>query len=235
MAELRSFIIGVTIAAVVLGIAYVAFGMGGDDNDSPTIRQLTTPTAAANRTTTPTNTRPPNATTGPTGATGAALTQPPAATQATAPTATRTAVPIATATTAPVATQPPAATATPAGTSPALYGQRLTNLQAQVQYAQSQANAPNPADAGWKQNSITAAQNIQALAASLTGAPAPACASSIHGTVTSGANTASAGATSLINGANSGDTGAISSAAGQFATALQSINAGITGVNNSCG
>jgi hypothetical protein len=233
VAELRSFIIGVTIAAAVLAVAYVAFGMGGDDGGSPTIRQLTTPPVTTNRTTTPTNTRPPGTTTTPSGTTQP--TQAVAATQPAAnPTATRTAVPIATATTAPAATQPPAATATPAGTNATAYKTTLNSLIAQVDYARGVSASPHPTDANWKQNATLAAQNIQALASSLTSAPPPSCAASVHGSVTSGANTAKSAAGALISAANAGDAGAASATSGQFSSALQSLTPALNSLGG-CG
>jgi hypothetical protein len=230
VAELRSFIIGVTIAAVVLGIAAVAFGaFDGGDGGSPSVTVLGTATPARTAVASPTRSG-----TSPAGTTGTpALTQAPVNTVA--PTATRTQVPIATATATRVAqpTTPPA-TPTPAGTSVALYKQRLSDLSAQTNYALGQANSPNPDDAGWKQNSIAAAQNIQALASAINSAPPPSCAAGVHSTVSSGATQASSGAGLLISGAYSGDSTQISQAAGTLGSALQAIYAGISGVNSSC-
>ena len=103
-----------------------------------------------------------------------------------------------------------------------------------MQYALGVANAPNPQDATWKANALGAAQNIQALAAAINGAPPPSCAASAHTTVSSGATQASTGAGQLQSGANSGDSGAISQAAGSFSSAAQALNSGIAGVNGAC-
>ncbi|HEX5140032.1 MAG TPA: hypothetical protein VFX19_03745, partial [Dehalococcoidia bacterium] len=75
MAELRSFIIGVTIAAVVLGIAAVAFGaFDGDNGGSPSVTVLGTATPARTAVASPTRSG-----TSPAGTTGTpALTQAPA-------------------------------------------------------------------------------------------------------------------------------------------------------------
>jgi hypothetical protein len=180
VSEIRSFIIGVVVAGVLLGIVAIALGaFGGDDEDPATARLLTTPVATATSQSVPdigTTALP----------TLAATTQP-------SPTAEPTEETAPEPTEAPTNTPEPEPTADPVSIYVALVSPYVNDLLAQIDYLVGQGSA-NPS------GSTQSAQIVQSLAGSLQSLSPPACLSSAHGTLSTGAGNASAAAGQLIAG-----------------------------------
>jgi len=230
VAELRSFIIGVTVAGAVLLIGGLAFGLFGDDTSgSPSVRLLGTPPAT--RTPAPAATRdpseftpvPPTSTSGvPAGGTPGAGETPGGIQTATptlevAPTVEATEVP-------PVVN--------PVSEYVASANQYAPPLLAQVEYLIGNANAPAIASQDWRTFTLESAQNIQALAGALAGLAAPGCVSGAHGTLVAAANQASAAAGQVIAGVNANDAAAVSAAAGGLGASRDLVGAAVTEVSN---
>lgn len=239
MAELRSFIIGVTIAGAVLLVAGLAFGLfSSGSGDSPSVRLLGTPPAT--RTPAPAATRspseltpvPPTATSGiPAGETPANGT-PANGTPAVSPTES----PIQTAT--PTLGVAPTAVATPTpATNPVVVyvdtaNQYTPSLVSQVDYLIGNVNAPAMSDANWRNYTTQSAQNIENLAANLASISAPACVSSAHGSLVAAANQASAAAAQVIAAINANDTGSLQATSGPLSNARDAINVAVTKVSS---
>ena len=237
MAELRSFIIGVTIAGAILLVGGLALGLfGGDSSGSPSVRLLETPPAT--RTPPPAATRDPSELTpvpeNPTSEVPAGDDTPVAGET---PDAIQTATP--TLEVAPTVADPSAAepTATPPSTDPVVEyvngaNQYTPALLAQIEYLLGNASAPNVAAEDWRTFTLESAQNLQALAGSLAGLSAPGCVSGAHGSLAAAANEASAAAGQVIAGVEANDAAAVSAAAGSLGTARDLVGGAVTEVSN---
>ena len=244
MAELRSFIIGVTIAGALLLFAGLAFGLfGSDSSGSPSVRLLGTPPAT--RTPAPGATRSPSEFTAvvptetPAVPAGETPTVPAGETPATGetPSAIQTATP--TLEVAPTEAATAAPTATPQVNETGAYidsaNQYTPALVAQVEYLISNVNAPSVNDPSWQAFTLESAQNIQGLAAGLAGISAPACVSAAHGSLVAAANQASASAGGVIAAVQAGDAGAASAAGGGLVAARDAINGAVATVSSTVG
>lgn len=215
MAEIRSFLIGIVVAGVLLGIVALALGaFGGDSEGSPTARLLGTPPASATvratqrpvTTALPTTvaTRPPSPT--------VAATSP-----ATTPTTQVTAA--ATSTPKPQPTQNPV-TAYVNAASPV-----VTDLVAQIDYlaGQGTANATG---------STLAAGTVKSLAVRLQGISAPACLSAGHATLTQGAGSANSAADQLIAALANSNNAAAQTALSNLSAAKATLNQGAAAIQS---
>ena len=218
MAELRSFVLGVVLAGVVLGFAAVVFGAFGEGSSkTPSVVLLTTPTPAE---------------TTPASATGVSAANTPVAPQNTQPPApSPTSPPPATPTPAPTNTAPPqptvAPTATPSVSPSQVYvvgaAPVVNGLVSQVSYLIERANAPALEDSTWQQFTNQAAQNVQTLAAQANSLSAPACLASAHATLVQGANAANAAANQLLAAAAAGNETQVTQAGGALSAANATI------------
>ena len=233
MAELRSFIIGVTIAGLVLLVAGLAFGLFSDDSSgSPSVRLLGTPPAT--RTPAPAATRDPSEFTpvAPTATSEAPAETPGAETPATGetPGGIQTATP--TLEVAPTAE----ATPEPEVNTVAVYvdtaNQYTPGLVGQIDYLIGNVNAPNITSEEWRNFTLDSAQTVQGLAAALAGVAAPACASDAHGTLVAAANQASVSAGQVIAAVNAINASAATAASGGLGAARDAINGAVVNVSN---
>ena len=215
MAEIRSFVVGVVVAGVLLGIVALALGaFGGDSEGSPTARLLGTPPASSTvratqrpaTTALPTTvaTRPPSPT--------VAATSP-----ATTPTPQTTAA--ATSTPKPQPTQNPV-TAYVNAASPV-----VTDLVSQIDYLVGQGTG-NPS------GSTLAAGTVKGLAGRLQGIAAPACLSAGHGTLTQGAGAAGSAADQLITALGNSNDAAAQTALSNLSAAKATLNQGAAAIQS---
>jgi hypothetical protein len=237
VAELRSFIIGVTIAGAVLLFAGLAFGLFGDDNGgSPSVRFLGTPPAT--RTPPPAVTRAPSEFTPvpptstpvvPAGETPGAETAVPGTTE----------IPIQTATPTLEVAPTAAATATPEVNTVAVYVDTANlytpGIVAQIDYLIGNVNAPNITSAEWRSFTTESAQAVQGYAASLAGVAAPACVAGAHGSLVTAANQASASAGEVITAVNANNGSAATAASVGLSAARDAINNAVANVSNTIG
>jgi hypothetical protein len=235
VAELRSFIIGVTIAGLFLLVGGLAFGLFGDDTSgSPSVRLLGTPPAT--RTPPPATTRDPSELT----------PVPPSATSETATTGTQAAgnTPSAIQTATPTLEVAPTADVEPTEAPPvvdpvddyiAAANQYAPALLAQIEYLLGNASAPNITATDWRTFTLESAQNIQALAGALAGIAAPGCVSGAHGSLVAAANEASAAAGQVAAGVNANDAAAVGAATGPLGAAQSLVGGAVTEVSNTLG
>ena len=215
MAEIRSFVVGVVVAGVLLGIVAIALGafsseggnspqaivIGGTPPASPTARAtqrpVTTalPTVAATRQVSPT----------------AAATNP-----ATSPTAQATA--------AATKTPSPQPTANPVAAYVSAVSILVTDLGAQIDYVAGQGSA-NPS------GSTTSAGIIKEKAAAIQALSPPACLSSADATLTQGASSASAGADQLIAALSASNQALVSAAISTLTSAKATLGQGAAAVS----
>lgn len=178
MAELRSFLIGVVVAGVLLGIVALALGaFSGEGEEAPTARLLGSPAPSVT----------PRATEGP---------------DIVVPTVAPTEVPLPTQTPVPESPTPqptptpePQPTADPVSLYLAVAQPAVADLDAQMGYVIGQGSQ-NPG------GSIQSAQIIKDKAAQLQSASPPACLASAHDTLVQAAVAASAAADQLIAALN---------------------------------
>lgn len=234
MAELRSFVIGVAIAAGILGIAAVAFGaFGGDDDGSPGIVLLGSP--AASDTQAPAPTREPSEPDG-------ESTQPPSLEETPTPEAEQEPEPEqepdpeTEPTVAPteVSEPEPEPTVEPVSdfASYAASASPLTeSLVGQLVYLAGNASAPAIDNPDWNAFTLQAAQAVTSLAGSINALQPPPCAAGAHGTLAASAGQASQAASNLIAAVNAGDAAGVSATAGALAAANQAVSDGVAAVN----
>jgi hypothetical protein len=216
MNEIRSFLIGIVVAGVVLGIIALALGaFGGDSEGAPTARVIgTLPASATARATQ----RPATTALPTTVATRPASPTVAATTPATTPTAQATAS-AATSTPKPQPTQNPV-TAYVNAASPV-----VTDLVAQIDYLVGQGTA-NPT------GSTVAAGTVKSLAARLQGISAPACLSAGHATLTQGAGAAGSAADQLTAALGSSNDAAAQAALGNLSAAKTTLNQGAAAIQS---
>jgi hypothetical protein len=214
VAEIRSFIVGVVVAGVLLGIVAVALGaFSSEGEESPTARLLGTPPASptVRATQRPATTALPTvAATRPVSPTAAATSP------ATSPTVQATAAP--TNTTAP---QPTANPATAYTSAASVY---VTDLGAQIDYVAGQGSA-NP------DGSKASAAIIKEKAAAIVALNPPACLSNADATLTQGANAASAAADQLIAALGASNQAAVSTAISNLNSAKATLGQGASAVS----
>jgi hypothetical protein len=212
VAELRSFLIGVIVAGVLLGIVAVALGaFGGDDSDPTTARLISSPVATSTAQTSP----GPDTTALPT---LAATTQPSPTTAATAGATTEP-------TAAPTDTPAPEPTADPVSIYVAVVSPYVTDLLAQIDYVVGQGSA-NPS------GSTQSAGIIKEKAAQVQNLSPPACLSSAHGTLSSGSGSASASADQLIAALDSGNDSLVQAALSGLSSARGTLAQGAAEVSS---
>jgi hypothetical protein len=230
VAELRSFIIGVTIAGAVLLIGGLAFGLFGEDSSgSPSVRLLGTPPA--------TRTPPPAATRDPSQLTPVPPTPTSQVPASGSPGAATTPSTIQTATSTLEVAPTLEPTETPPPVDPVVEyvdtaNQYTPALLAQIEYLISNAAAPNVAAPDWRSFTLESAQNLQSLAGALAGLSAPACVSAAHGSLIAAANQASSAAGQVIAAVNANDAAAVSAAGGALAAARDLVGSAVTEVSN---
>jgi hypothetical protein len=212
VAELRSFLIGVVVAGVLLGIVAIALGAFSDD-DGPRVaaRLLTSPTAGA----TTQATSGPETTVIPT---LAPTTQP-------SPTAEATEAPGAEPTAAPTDTPEPEPTADPVNQYLAVIQPIVGDLDVNIEYVIGQGSA-NPS------GSTQAANTILGLAGRMGAASPPACLSSANATLVQGANEAAAAANQLIAALSASDSGATQAALSAMGVARNTLGQGAAAVSS---
>jgi hypothetical protein len=244
MAELRSFIIGVTIAGIVLVFAGLVFGVfGSSGGNSPSVRLLGTPPAT--RTPAPATTRSPSEFTP---VVPTAISQlPPAETPGEGTPAAETPLPgvptspLQSPTPTPTLEVAPTAapTATPQTNEVTVYvdsaNQYTPSLVAQIEYLIGNTSAPAVGDPSWKSFTLESAQYVQGLAGSLASIPAPACVASAHGGLVAAANQASAAASQVAAAVNADNPGAVTSAGAGLAGARDAINSAVADVSATIG
>jgi hypothetical protein len=214
VAEIRSFIVGVVVAGVLLGIVAVALGaFSSEGEESPTARLLGTPPASP----TVRATQRPATTALPT----VAATRPVSPTAAATSPATS---PTAQATAAPTNTPAPQPTANPATAYANAVAVVVPDLGAQIDYIAS-AGSSNPS------GSTQAANTVKSLAARILGLSAPACLSTAHGTLTQGANSANAAADQLIAALGANNQAAVSTAISNLNSAKATLGQGAAAVS----
>ena len=216
MAELRSFLIGIIVAGVVLGIIALALGaFGGDSEGAPTARVIGTPLASATAKATQ---RPVTTALPTTVATRLASPTVAATTPATTPTTQPTAA-------AATSTPKPQPTANPVTAYVNAASPVVTDLVAQIDYLVGQGTA-NPS------GSTQAAATVKSLAARLQGIAAPACLSAGHGTLTQGAGSASSAADQLIAALGASNNAAAQTALGNLSAAKATLNQGAAAIQS---
>ena len=212
MAELRSFLIGVIVAGVLLGAVAVALGaFGGDDSNPTTARLISSPVATSTAQTSP----GPDTTALPT---LAATTQP-------SPTAGATEGPTAEPTEEATNTPEPEPTADAVSVYVGLASVYVSDLLAQIDYVVGQGSA-NPT------GSTQSAGIIKEKASQMQSLSPPACLSSAHGTLSSGAGSASAGADQLIAALDSGNDSLVQAALSSLSSARATIAQGAAEVSS---
>jgi hypothetical protein len=234
VAELRSFLVGVVIAGVVLLLAGIAFGLfGGDSNGSPSVRLLGTPPAT--RTPAPPATRNPSEftpvvpvdTVAPAGGGTPAAGQTPAGGETPNPIQTATATlevaPTAAATTAPAVNEVQVYVDTANQYTPALV--------AQLTYLAGNASAPNLASTDWVNFTLESAQSVQTLASAVAGISAPACLSSPHSALVAAANQASGAAGQVIAAVTATDANGVSASAGAVTSARDAVDSAVSTIS----
>jgi hypothetical protein len=239
VAELRSFIIGVTIAGILLLIAGLAFGLFSEDSSgSPSVRLLGTPPAT--RTPPPAVTRDPSQITpipptetsvvpaGETPDAGTPIVETPPAGET--PGGIATATP--TLEVAPTAV----ATSTPEVNTVTVYvdsaNQYTPALVGQIDYLLGNINSPNITSAEWRNFTIESAQAIQGYAAALGGLAAPGCVANAHGALVSAANQASASAGAVISAVNSINASAATAQSGALASARSGVDSAVASISS---
>jgi hypothetical protein len=211
VAELRSFLIGVVVAGVLLGIVALALGaFSGNDNNGAVARLLTTPAASP----TVRSTQGPDTTVLPT---LAPTTQP-------SPTATPTPE-AAEPTVAPTNTPAPQPTVDPVSAYVSLVSTYVGDLDAQIDYLAGQGNA-NPT------GSTQSAGVVKDRAALLQNVSPPACLSAAQGTLAQGAGEASAAADQLIAALASSDAGGVQTALSALSVARGTLAQGAAAVSS---
>lgn len=214
MAEIRSFIVGVVVAGVLLGIVAVALGaFSSEGEESPTARLLGTPPASP----TVRATQRPATTALPT----VAATRPVSPTAAATSPATS---PTAQATAAPTNTTAPQPTANPATAYANAVAVAVPDLGAQIDYIASTGSS-NPS------GSTQAANTVKSLAARILGLSAPACLSTAHATLTQGANSASSAADQVIAALGASNQAALSTAISNLNSAKATLGQGASAVS----
>jgi hypothetical protein len=238
VAELRSFIIGVTIAGIVLLVAGLAFGLFGDDSSgSPSVRLLGTPPA--------TRTPPPAATRDPSQITPVATVETPVVVPGGETTVAGT-VPagetpggIATATATLEVAPTEAPTATPEVNTVQVYIDEANaytpGLVAQLDYLIGRTGSPDVGNEGWRNDVLVSAQDIQTRASVLAGIAAPGCVAGAHGTLVAAANQASSAAGAAASAASAQDAGAASAASGSLGDARSAVNSAVGEVSAAIG
>ncbi len=214
MAEIRSFIVGIVVAGVLLGIVAIALGaFSSEGEESPTARLLGTPPASptARATQRPATTALP--TTAPT-------RQPSPTVSATNPATS----PTSQATAAASATPAPQPTANPVTAYVSAASIIVTDLGAQLDFLIG-AGSSNPS------GSTQAAGTVKSLADRLQGLSAPACLSSAQSTLSQGAGTANTGADQLIAALGSSNQAAVSAAITTLSNAKATLGQGAAAVS----
>ncbi len=210
MPELRSFLIGVVVGGVLLGIVAIALGaFSGDDYDPVVARLLGSPVATATPRVTPalhTTALP----------TLAPTTQPsPTQTDGTAPEPTKE----------PTSTPEPQPTVDPIDLYLAIIQPIIGDLDANVAFLIGQGSS-NPA------GSTLAANTIKDLAARMASASPPACLSTAHGTLIQGSNQAVAAADQLLAALSASSGGLVQVALTAMATARSTLGSGTAAVSS---
>jgi hypothetical protein len=214
VAEIRSFVVGVVVAGVLLGIVAVALGaFSSEGEESPTARLLGTPPASP----TVRATQRPATTALPT----VAATRPVSPTAAATSPATS---PTAQATAAPTNTTAPQPTANPATAYANAVSIAIPDLGGQIDYIAA-AGSSNPS------GSTQAANTVKSLAARILGLSAPACLSTAHATLTQGANAATAAADQVIAALGASNQAALSTAISNLNSAKATLGQGASAVS----
>ncbi len=210
MAELRSFLIGVVVAGVLLGIVAIALGaFSSDDSDPVVARLLGSPVATA----TPRATPGLQSTALPT---LAATTQPsPTPTEGVAPEPTEE----------PTSTPEPQPTVNPIDLYLAIIQPIVGDLDTNIAYVIGQGSS-NPA------GSTQAANTIKDLAARMVAASPPACLSAAHDTITQGSAQAATAADQLLAALSASDDGLVQVALSAMGTAVSTLGSGAASVSS---
>lgn len=215
MAEIRSFVIGIVVAGVLLGIVALALGaFGGDSEGSPTARLLGTPPASA----TVRATQRPATTALPT----TVATRPPSPTVAATSPAT---TPTPQVTAAATSTPKPQPTQNPVTVYANAASPLVTDMIAQIDYLVGQGTA-NPG------GSLQSAAIVKEKAGQLQSIVAPACLTSAHGTLKQGAAGAGQTADQLIAALNASNNAAAQTALNNFSSAKSTLQQGASAVQS---
>jgi len=210
VAELRSFLIGVVVAGVLLGIVAVALGAFSDEDSDPiSARLLGSPVATSTPRVTP----------------GPDTTALPTLAPTTQPSPTPTEGPEAEPTEEPTATPEPEPTADPISVYVGLVSPYVSDLIAQIDYVVGQDSA-NPA------GSTQSAGIIKERAAQLQNLSPPACLSSAHGTLSTGAGNAAAAADQLIAALAASNEGLVDAALSALSSARGTLGQGASEVSS---
>jgi hypothetical protein len=210
VAELRSFLIGVIVAGVLLGIVAVALGAFSGDDSPTTSARLLDGTEA-----TPTPSAVPDVGT----------TALPTLAPTTQPSPTPAEEPSAEPTEEPTDTPEPEPTTDPVDLYLAIVQPIVGDLDANIAYVIGQGSQ-NPS------GSTQAANTIKDLAGRMNAASPPACLSSAHATLVQAANEASAAADQLIAALGASDSGLVQTALSAMDTARGTLGSGAAQVSS---
>jgi hypothetical protein len=210
VAELRSFLIGVVVAGVLLGIVALALGaFSGGDSDPVAARLLGSPVATATSAVTP----------------GPETTALPTLAPTTQPSPTPTEGPPPEPTEAPTNTPAPEPTVDPISAYVGLVSPYVSDLLAQIDYMIGQGSA-NPT------GSTQSAGIVKERATQLQNLSPPACLSSAHGTLSTGAGNASAAADQLIAALSSSNDALVQTALSAMSSARGTLSQGASEVSS---
>jgi len=210
VAELRSFVIGVVVAGVLLGLVAVALGaFSGDDSDPVAARLLGTPPASPTPRVTP----------------GPDTTALPTLAPTTQPSPTATEGPEAEPTEEPTNTPEPEPTADAVSVYVGVASPYVADLLAQIDYLVGQGSS-NPT------GSTQSAGIVKDRGAQLQNLSPPACLSSAHGTLSQGAGNASAAADQLIAALEASNDGLVQAALGNLSSARDTLAQGAAAVSS---
>jgi hypothetical protein len=209
VAELRSFVIGVVVAGVLLGIVALALGaFSSNDSDPVAARLLGSPVATATARVTP----------------GPVTTVLPTLAPTTQPSPTATEGPAAEPTDAPTNTPEPQPTTDPVSLYVGLVSPYVSDLTAQIDYLVGQGSA-NPT------GSTQSAGIVKERAGQLQSLSPPACLASAHGTLSTGAGNASVAADQLITALSASNDGLVQAALSLLSSARGTISQGASEVS----
>ena len=210
MAELRSFIIGVVVAGVLLGLVALALGaFSGDDSDPVAARLISSPVATSTQDTT----------------TGPETTVLPTLAPTTQPSPTVTEGPAEEPTEAPTETPEPEPTIDAVSAYVGLVSPYVSDLIAQIDYLVGQGSA-NPT------GSTQSATIVQERAGQLQNLSPPACLSGAHGTLSSGAGNASSAAGQLIEALSASNDSLVQAALSSLSGARGTLGQGASEVSS---
>lgn len=210
MAELRSFLIGVVVAGVLLGIVAVALGaFSGDESEPVAARLLGSPVASPTPGVTP----------------ALDTTALPTLAPTTQPSPTPAEGPTEEPTEEPTNTPEPEPTVDPVNLYLAIIQPIVGDMDVNIAYIIGQGSA-NP------EGSTQAANTLKALASRLVAAAPPACLASAHDTLIQAANESNAAADQLIAALSSSNDTLVQAALSSMGTARNTLGSGAAAVSS---